>query len=99
MQLRNLLVRLFGPYLQYAVMLLLMLLLLSASRIGLFIWQFDRVDAAGNIGYMLLQGVRADLIFAGLWLILPVLLAPLLAGKKQFMLWRRFSHIWVLLGL
>lgn len=94
----NRLVQFFGPYLQYAVMLLLMLLLLSASRIGLFIWQFDRVDAAGNIGYMLLQGVRADLIFAGLWLILPVLLAPLLAGKKQFMLWRRFSHIWVLLG-
>ena len=95
----NRLVQFFGPYLQYAVMLFLMLLLLSASRVGLFIWQFDRVNAAGDIGYMLLQGVRADLIFAGLWLILPVLLAPLLAGKKQFMLWRRFSHFWVLLGL
>ncbi|WP_305552906.1 LTA synthase family protein [Rheinheimera sp.] len=80
-------------------MLWLMLLLLSVSRIGLFFWQFDRVSTAGDIGYMLLQGVRADLIFAGLWLIIPLLLAPVLAGKKRFTLWRRFSHFWVLLGL
>lgn len=93
------LIRFFGPYLQYVVMLALMLLLLSASRIGLFIWQFDRVSAAGDTGYMLLQGLRADLIFAGLWLMLPVLLAPFLAGKKYFAWWRRLSHFWVLLGL
>ena len=72
--------QLLGPYYVLFVMLLMMLLLMSISRIGLFIWQFDRVTAAGNLGYMLLQGVRADLIFAGLWLIFPVLLAPLLAG-------------------
>lgn len=99
MQGKRSLVRFLGPYLQYVVMLLLMLLLLSGSRIGLFIWQFDRVSAAGDISTMLLQGVRADLIFAGLWLIIPLLLAPLLAGEKRFTLWRRFSHIWVLLGL
>ncbi|MBZ9612761.1 LTA synthase family protein [Rheinheimera maricola] len=99
MQISTPIVRFFGPYLPYVVMLLLMLVLLSASRIGLFIWQFDRVSAAGDIGTMLLQGVRADLIFSGLWLIMPLLLAPLLAGKKRFPLWRRFSHSWVLLGL
>lgn len=99
MRLKNRLVWLFGPYLSYVVLALLMLVLLSASRIGLFIWQYERVNAAGHIGYMLLQGVRADLIFAGLWLIIPVLLAPLLAGKRQFILWRHFSHLWVLLGL
>ncbi|WP_027672216.1 LTA synthase family protein [Rheinheimera baltica] len=91
--------QLLGPYYVLFVMLLMMLLLMSISRIGLFIWQFDRVTAAGNLGYMLLQGVRADLIFAGLWLIFPVLLAPLLAGGKRFALWRRFIHVWVLLGL
>ena len=92
-------VRLLGPYLQFVVLLFVMLLLLSASRLGLFIWQFDRVIAAGDIGYMLLQGLRADLIFAGLWFMLPVSLALLLAGKKYFSWWRRFSHFWVLLGL
>lgn len=99
MRVTSFFVRFFGPYLQHAVMLLLMLLLLSVSRIGLFIWQFDRVSAAGDIGTMLLQGVRADLIFAGLWLIIPLLLAPVLAGKKRFTFWRRFSHFWVLFGL
>lgn len=93
------LVSLFGPYLQYVVMLMLMLLLLSASRVGLFIWQFDRVSAAGNVSTMLLQGVRADLIFAGLWLIMPLLLAPVFALERRFAVWRRFSHIWILLGL
>jgi phosphoglycerol transferase MdoB-like AlkP superfamily enzyme len=88
-----------GPYLQYFVMVLLMLLLLSVSRVGLFIWQFERVSAAGDISMMLLQGVRADLIFIGLWLIIPLLLAPLLAYGRGFVLWRRFSHVWVLLGL
>lgn len=88
-----------GPYLQYLVMVLLMLLLLSVSRVGLFIWQFERVSAAGDISMMLLQGIRADLIFIGLWLIIPLLLAPLLAHGRGFVMWRRFSHIWVLLGL
>ncbi|KKO44865.1 sulfatase [Arsukibacterium ikkense] len=93
------LVRLFGPYLQYVVLLLLMLLLLSTSRGVLFIWQYDRVVAAGDTATMLLQGIRADLILAGLWLSIPLLLAPLLAHQASFTVWRYFSHGWVLLGL
>ncbi|MBU1310195.1 MAG: LTA synthase family protein [Gammaproteobacteria bacterium] len=80
-------------------MVLLMLLLLSLSRGALFSWQFERVSAAGDVRTMLLQGIRADLIFIGLWLVLPLLLAPLLAYGRGFALWRRFSHVWVLLGL
>ncbi|SNY60372.1 Phosphoglycerol transferase MdoB [Arsukibacterium tuosuense] len=99
MPLNRRLLRFFGPYLHYVVMLLVMLLLLSASRAGLFIWQYDRVVAAGDIATMLLQGIRADLILAGLWLSLPLLLAPLLAHQASFTLWRYFSHGWVLLGL
>ncbi|MEH8018113.1 LTA synthase family protein [Rheinheimera muenzenbergensis] len=76
-----------------------MLLLLSLSRGALFSWQFERVSAAGDVSTMLLQGIRADLIFIGLWLVIPLLLAPLLAYGRGFALWRRFSHVWVLLGL
>ncbi|WP_026349227.1 LTA synthase family protein [Arsukibacterium perlucidum] len=99
MSLNRRLLRFFGPYLHYVVMLLVILLLLSASRAGLFIWQYDRVVAAGDIATMLLQGIRADLILVGLWLSLPLLLAPLLAHQASFTLWRYFSHGWVLLGL
>ncbi|WP_273020697.1 hypothetical protein, partial [Rheinheimera sp.] len=54
--------RLSGPYYPLVVMALLMLAILSFSRVGLFIWQYERVAAAADILPLLLQGIRADLI-------------------------------------
>lgn len=71
--------KILGPYYLLFIMLLLMLLVLSASRIGLFIWQAERVQASSEFCLLLLQGVRADSVMAGIWLIIPVLLAPLWA--------------------
>ena len=88
-----------GPYLPLLVFMVVTLLLLSASRLGLVLWQFDRVTAAADIGIILLQGVRADLIFIGLWLAIPLLLAPLLARKSSFKVWLQLNHLWLLLGL
>lgn len=90
---------LFGPYYQLAVMSVLMLLILSLSRIGLVIWQFDRVSAASAVWPLLLQGVRADMILVGLWLALPLLIAPVLARSSYFSAWRGFCHGWAVLGL
>lgn len=88
-----------GPFLPLLVFLAVVLLLLSASRLGLVLWQIDRVTAAGDIGILLLQGVRADLIFIGLWLAIPLLLAPVLARKSSFKVWVNLTHLWLLLGL
>ena len=88
-----------GPYLPLLVFMVVTLLLLSASRLGLVLWQFDRVTAAADIGIILLQGVRADLIFIGLWLAIPLLLAPLLARQSSFKVWLQLNHLWLLLGL
>lgn len=88
-----------GPYYVLATMLLLMMLILSSSRLGLFIWQAERVNTAGNITSLFLQGIRADLILSGLWLILPVLLAPVWGRAATFESWRRFCHVWALIGL
>ncbi len=96
---KNTLVRLLGPYYPLLVLLLLMLAVLSVSRIGLFIWQLDRVSAAGPVWQLLLQGVRADLIMAGLWLVIPVLLVSLWGRATTLASWRRFCHFWALLGL
>lgn len=74
-------------------------MVLSLSRLGLIFWQFERVTAAGDIATMLVQGVRADLIFIGLWLALPLLLAPLLARCGSFKIWIQLNHVWLLLGL
>ena len=67
----------FGPYYVLVVLALMIVAVLSGSRLGLLLWQFDRASAAGNIGLLLLQGIRADLILVGLLLVVPILLAPI----------------------
>lgn len=88
-----------GPFLSLFIFTISVLVILSLSRFGLLFWQFERATAAGDIGIMLLQGVRADLIFIGLWLALPLLLAPLLARAGSFKVWLKLNHLWLLLGL
>jgi phosphoglycerol transferase MdoB-like AlkP superfamily enzyme len=91
--------RIFGPYYLLLQLLLLMLALLSLSRIGLFVWQYERVVAVGSFWSLLAQGVRADLILAGLWLAIPLLLAPFWARRSSFTSWQHFCHYWALAGL
>ena len=63
-------------YLHFA---LLMLCILSTARIGLALWQWDRVQAVEGWGTVLLQGIRFDLVSIGLVFILPVVFGiPLL---------------------
>ena len=88
-----------GPYRVFALFAGLALILLSLSRIGLMLWQWPRVDGLGNVGWMLLQGVRADLILVGLLLAIPVLLAPILALAPFAKFWRFFSLLWCVIAL
>lgn len=91
--------QLLGPYYLLVMATLIILVLLSISRIGLFIWQYHRVAEAGSLATFLLQGIRADAILAGLWLVVPVILAPLLATQVSISIWRVFCHGWALIGL
>ena len=88
-----------GPYVGLVQMLLIGLALLSLSRIGLMIWQSERVAATGIAGAMLLQGVRADLILLGYLCVLPLVLAPLLAHHATRRAWRIFTVAWTTFGL
>ena len=88
-----------GPYLVFFHFVLLALVGLSVSRLALMMWQWERVQPAGDLGWMLLQGVRADLILLGLLIAIPVLLAPLLAISRWATAWRSFSYIWCLIAL
>lgn len=56
-------------------MLVIGLLLLSGSRLLLVTWLYDRVAATDSLWMILLQGIRADIIFLSLLAALPVLLA------------------------
>ena len=77
-----------GPFAPLVAMILLGLLILSASRLGLVIWRFDRVRATGKLAEILLQGIRADVIQLCLLALIPMLLAPLLAIKRFFKAWQ-----------
>jgi phosphoglycerol transferase MdoB-like AlkP superfamily enzyme len=87
-----------GPYTYLLRMALLSLIVLSVSRVGLALWNYDRA-ATGGLSAIFLQGIRADIILVSIWIILPVLCAPILAYKRFQTGWFRFTYYWSLSGL
>jgi phosphoglycerol transferase MdoB-like AlkP superfamily enzyme len=59
------------------------LALLLLSRLGLVLWQHERVAETGGLWFILLQGLRFDLVSLGQLLALPLFLAPLLAAGRR----------------
>lgn len=88
-----------GPFGTLVQFMLLGLAVLSISRIGLIAWQWKRVEATGIVADILIQGARADLILLGYFLVIPLMLAPLLAHGFSANLWRRFTMVWTFCAL
>ena len=88
-----------GPFAPLAAMLIIGLIILSLSRFGLVLWKLDRVTATHKLSDILFQGLRADIIQLSLLALIPLLLAPLLAIKRFFKTWRRFTYIWVIAAI
>ncbi|UBO73680.1 LTA synthase family protein [Aeromonas rivuli] len=89
-----------GPFWPFACFSLLALAMLSLSRMGLALWQEDRVNAVAGWGPMLLQGIRVD--FATLcWLWgVPAMFTMLLAGPHGIgRAWLGLMRVWLTLGL
>ena len=88
-----------GPYATLVQMLVLGLAVLSVSRWLIIAWQWDRVNATGILGQMMVQGVRADLILLGYFIVIPLLLAPLFAHRYSASLWKLFTVSWATIAL
>lgn len=75
------------------------LLILSIARLGLGIWQVERVSAVNGWLPLMLQGIRID-ISALCWLFgLPALLSVLLFQNNAIgSIWRMILRIWLTLG-
>lgn len=71
--------RFLTPYLVFSLAALLML---SAIRLGLVIWQWSRVEDASGIAFVLSQGLRFDLVTLGLLLVIPSLISVAVAASK-----------------
>lgn len=85
-----------GPYQILLKLLILGLLILSLSRCGLAVWQWDRVTAAVDLPVLFLQGIRADLIIMGMLIAPLVLLIPLLFNRP---IWQKLVVIWGALSI
>lgn len=84
----------FGPYLILFKLLLTGLVILSLSRLGLVVWQWDRVIAATSLPTIFWQGIRADLIMLGMLLVPLALGMPLLANRMGWKIWQNLVLIW-----
>lgn len=83
-----------GPFAGLLQLLILGVTIFSLSRAGLVLWQWERVAATGIALQIMVQGVRADLIMLGYLIVVPMLLAPFLAHRKTFRLWKGFTVTW-----
>ena len=88
-----------GPYATIMQMAIFGLALLSVSRAALVAWQWDRVKATGIVGTIMLQGIRADLILLGYFIVIPLLMAPLLAHRFSMRSWKYFTLCWATIAL
>ncbi len=88
-----------GPFAPFIAMLILGLVILSATRLGLVLWKFERVASTGKLTEVLLQGVRVDIIQLCLIALVPLLLAPILATQRLFKFWQKLTYVWVFVAL
>ncbi len=80
--------------------MLVVLILLAVSRLLLVAWQWERFEQGGDVLWVMLQGVRFDLISLGYLLVLPLAVTPffLLFGATA-RLWSRGLGLYLLLVL
>lgn len=83
-----------GPYSIILNLVVLSVAILTLSRIGLSLWQWDRVSAVSSLSEMLLYGIRADLIMTGMLFSPLVLLAPILANRFSWQAWKLLLLVW-----
>jgi len=72
--------------------------MLSLSRLSLVAWQYERVFATDGLGFILLQGLRFDVVLLAILLVLPLTLTPLiLTIKSLHKPWLTFIKLYLVL--
>jgi len=86
-----------GPLLPVVVFYVASLAFLSASRLALVLWQWDRVAAVDGLAGVFINGLRMDLQIVG-FATLPLLLGALFfASPRSSKTWLRIQAAWMIL--
>lgn len=90
----------YGPFRVIFIFCLLVLLIVTASRLGLGLWQADRVAAVDGWPHLLIQGLRVDIAtLCWLWGIATLGTALFSGNHIIGRLWLPILRIWLTLGL
>jgi len=89
-----------GPFLPVALLYVFGLTILTLSRVGLAVWQAERI-ASTELSWSMffLQGIRADIIQVSLLAAPLLVLLPFLATSWTWSVWLVVSYVWVLLSI
>lgn len=80
----------------FAIFSIFSLVLFSLSRLMLIVWQYPRVAASDGLHYILLQGIRFDLVILGIVLVVPLMITPLAHINGQLGgIWKRLMLIYL----
>jgi phosphoglycerol transferase MdoB-like AlkP superfamily enzyme len=92
--------RFLGPYQPIVILYVIGLSVLSLSRVGLALWQAERISATGiHWVTFFLQGFRADIIQVSLLCVPLLVMVPVLANRWTWPLFRLLSYAWLLLAV
>lgn len=89
-----------GPFRPIIIFAAISLVIIMLSRLGLAIWQFERVDVAAGWSHLLLQGLRVD--FATMcWLWGAAALGTAIFSGEHLIgqIWNKILRVWLTLGL
>lgn len=89
----------FDAYAPLVVMFIIGLIILSASRFGLVLWKFDRVNSTGKLAEIFIQGLRVDIIQLCLLSLIPIFSLPLFSIGRWWRGWQWFTYAWVTLAI
>lgn len=81
----------------FIYIIVICLAITSLSRLGILVWQHNRVDPTGGTAFILLQGLRFDLVALGLMLFVPITLTPLVSRLSSLhRVWFRIIRVYLL---
>ena len=72
-------------------------LTLALFRLGLIIWQYERIDAFGDVFIILLNGLRIDLSIVAYMLAIPALIHSFVSVSALKPYWDHFLRLWFFL--